>query len=244
MIGRFAYISSVILLIILLSGCSKAKNDCMKSTGEIVMEDRPVQPFSQIETHNNVNIILTQGSENSITIEAGANLIDKVTTVIQGDSLVIRNENKCNWVRSYKYDINAYITVKDLRRIDHKGYGKISTTNTLTPVSLIISILGNGDVELNINTPYCHTDLHSSADLILSGYASTNGIWSSGNNWIRCADLVTDTTFIESRTSGDSFINATAKFQAVLKGSGNITYSGNPSDVQTEIIGTGEIIKN
>ena len=230
-------ILSLFMLLTLVASCSKEKNDCMKSTGEIIFEDRAVQSITDIEVYNNVNVIITQNTFSSVTVEAGENLIGKVTTIMHGDTLVIRNENKCNWVRSYKHEITAHVTVKDLRKINHWGYGKISSANTIQSNGLSISINGSGDVELNINVPYCFSDMHKSGDLILKGYAGTSGLWASGNNWIRCEELKTDTTFIESRTTGDCFVNASSRFQALLGGTGDIYYSGDPADVETEITG-------
>jgi len=179
-----------------------------------------------------------------VIVEAGENLVDKVTTVVEGDSLVIRNENKCNWIRSYRYAINVHVSVPDLRRIEHNGYGTISSANTIQSGSLSISLNGNGNVDLQINLPYCYSDVHKSGDLMLSGFARVNGLWASGNNWIRCEELMTDTTFIDSRTTGDCLVNASLRLQASVNGSGDIYYSGDPPDVSTEILGTGAIYKN
>jgi len=233
-----------LVVLILMLGCSKEKNDCMKSTGEIIFVDRELALFSEIEINNNVNVILTQDTFSSIMVEAGENLIEKITTVVQGDRLVIQNENKCNWVRSYDYAVNVHVSVTNLQRIEHNGYGKISSTNTIQSDGIVISINANGDVELDINMPYCFSDMHKSGDLILSGYARLNGLWASGNNWIRCKDLKTDTTFIESGTTGDSYVNASLRLQALVKGPGDIFYSGSPIDVVTEITGEGAVIKN
>ena len=157
-------------------------SDVCSSDLEIVFEDRGVQSFTQIETHNNVNVIITQDTFSSVTIEAGKNLIGKVTTVVQGDSLVIRNENKCNWIRSYKYDINAYVTVKNLRRIDHHGFGKISSSSTVSATTLYISNHNNGDVELDLNVGYLYTAVHKSGDVILKGNAGGHDVYTSGSN--------------------------------------------------------------
>jgi len=238
------YVCSLMMLLSLGLGCGKGKNDCFKSTGEIVFEDRGVQSFTQIETHNNVNVIITQGAFSSVTIEAGKNLIGKVTTVVQGDSLVIRNENKCNWIRSYKYDINAYVTVKNLRRIDHQGFGRISSSNTVNAITLYISNHNNGDVELDLNVGYLYTDMHKTGDVILKGTAGGHEVYSSGNNWLRCASLETGYTAVQSVTTGDCYVKASDSLKAGIYSLGSIYYSGNPQKITSTIEGSGELIKN
>jgi len=238
------YVCSLMMLLSLGLGCGKDKNDCFKSTGEIVFEDRGVQSFTQIETHNNVNVIITQDTFTSVTIEAGKNLIGKVTTVVQGDSLVIRNNNKCNWIRSYKYDINAYITVKNLRRIDHQGFGKISSSTTVNATTLYISNHNNGDIELDLNVGYLYTDMHKTGDVILKGAAGGHEVYSSGNNWLRCSLLETGYTALHSVTTGDCYVRALDSLTAGIYSLGSIYYSGNPQKITSTIEGSGELIEN
>src|SRR3972149_5567093 len=86
----------------LASACKKDKPDCFKSTGDLVREQREVGDFSSMEVYNNVNVVISQDTLNQVIIEAGENLLEEITTEINGATLVIRNNNKCNWVRSYK----------------------------------------------------------------------------------------------------------------------------------------------
>ena len=238
------HVCSFIVLITLWIGCSKDKNDCLKSTGEIVLEDRAAQPFTQIEIHNNVNVIITQDTFTSVTIEAGKNLIGKVTTVVQGDSLVIRNENKCNWVRSYKYDINAYVTVPGLLKIDHRGFGKVSTSNTLNATTFYISNNHNGDVVLDLDVGYLYTNMHKTGDVVLGGYAGGHEVYASGNNWLRCALLQTGYTSLHSATTGDCYVRASDSLTVGIYSVGSIYYSGNPQQIKSTIVGSGELVEN
>lgn len=239
-----AFICSIFLLYSLIAGCTKNNNDCLKSTGEIITEERLLGTFTRIEAHNNVNVIITQGSTTAVSVEAGENLIGKVTTEVQNDILIIGNDNKCNWVRSYKHEIDVHVTVANLQEIDHYGFGNITSTNTIISDGLIITIYSNGDVNLDINMNYCYSDVHKSGDLILSGYASINSLWTIGNNWIRCQDLVTDSTYVVSKTTGDCLVNASFKLKVLLEGTGDVYYSGDPADVELEIVGDGAVIKN
>ena len=238
------YMCLFIVLITLWAGCSKDKNDCLKTTGEIVFEERTAQPFTQIEIHNNVNVVITQDTFISITIEAGKNLIGKVTTVVQGDSLVIRNENKCNWVRSYKYDVNVYVTVLELLKIDHRGFGKVSTSNTLSATRFYISNNHNGDVVLDLDVGYLYTSMHKTGDVVLGGYAGGHEIYASGNNWLRCASLQTGYTSLHSATTGDCYVQVSDSLVAGIYSVGSIYYSGNTQTITSTIEGSGELIEN
>ncbi|MBL4577627.1 MAG: DUF2807 domain-containing protein [Flavobacteriales bacterium] len=234
------HIWSFLILLFLALGCSKDKNDCLKSTGEIVFEDRMVQTFKAIRVFNNVNVIVTQGSAYSVTVEAGSNLQGKITTEVVNDTLVLKNENKCNWIRSYKYDINVHVTIVDLTGIEHRGYGDITSTNTITLDNILFRSVGNGDIYMSIDVDYCYADIHFVGDLQLTGTADAFGLWHSGSGWIRCESLVAQSVFLDSFSSGDCFVQVSDELIATIHEVGSVHYSGSPSLVNLTVNGSGQ----
>ena len=76
--------------------------DCLKSTGDIIKEQRFVKDFTTLVVHDNIFVTLTQDTENSLEVEAGENLLSLIKTDVDGGTLTITNDNSCNWVLSYK----------------------------------------------------------------------------------------------------------------------------------------------
>ncbi len=74
--------------------------DCLKSTGKTVRQVRRISAFSEIVLHDDINLYLTHSPDSILTIEAGENLLPKIETTQNGNTLTIRNRNTCNWVRS------------------------------------------------------------------------------------------------------------------------------------------------
>lgn len=78
------------LLTLLLAGCEKLPGeDCFKSTGETVIEHRSVGPFENIVLEDNINLILTQGNEEAISVRAGENLLESIITEVNNNELKI-----------------------------------------------------------------------------------------------------------------------------------------------------------
>ena len=226
--------------VLLLCSCNKENRwDCFKKTGDIVFEQRELIPFTTLETADNIEFILVQDTVDKITIEAGENLIESISSEVENGVLRVKNNNKCNWSRSYKPKIVAKLHFTQLDSIVHNGYGEIRNENIFVANHINISINNNGDVDLAIDAVFCEIDLHQSGDLILNGTCSTLGIWASGNNWIRCRSLATATTFIETKSTGNAFLNSSHKLTVILNGSGDILYSGSPPIIDTQITGTG-----
>ena len=233
----------IILLLFLLYSCKRENmGDCFKSTGEIITEVRMVAKFDKLYVEDNVNVFITIDSIREVRIEAGKNLIPLITTEVVNNQLTIKNNNRCNWVRSYKHKVNAYITVNDIKHIHNNGYGKIVSTDTIETDIIRISVENQGDVELILKADYTYCDMHSSGDIILKGWTGVNEISTYGSNWVRCSGLRTGYTYLWSHTTGDCYVNVTKELGAYIYSIGNVYYSGNPPSVITEINGSGQVI--
>ena len=229
----------------IIVSCGKENRwDCFKRTGDIVSEERQLDNFSTLETADNIEVIIIQDTLNKIIIEAGENLLGLVTSDVENGVLYLKNNNKCNWARSYKPKVIAYLHCIQLDSIVHNGYGQMTNNGLFIANHLNISINNNGNVDMNIDAVYCEVDLHQSGDLILAGNCNTLGLWTSGNNWIRCSTLNVTTAFIETKSTGNALLNCSYKLSAIVNGSGDVIYSGSPQIIETQIIGTGSVLPN
>jgi len=137
--------------------------------------------------------------------------------------------------------VTAYIGVIDLRMINHNGYGEVTSANKIISNLFYISNQANGDIILDVDNTYTFCDIHGSGDLNLTGNTGGIDIWSSGQHWIRCRNLLSPYTSIYTKTTGDCYIYGSDSVNIVLDGNGNVFYSGNPSKVIKKIVGTGTI---
>jgi hypothetical protein len=119
----------ILLLIVFSLSCNKEKDfDCLKSTGKIKTEERPLPFFTKINLTDGVNLIFVEDSEQKVIVEAGEHLLPKIKTTVTGDSLVIENRNYCNWVRSLKNAINVYIHGNPGIKLYNNGFGEVKGT--------------------------------------------------------------------------------------------------------------------
>ena len=88
--------------------------DCLKSIGPVVTEERVIPAFNKLSLEDNVNLFITQDSVYSLTVEAGEHLLQSIKAEVTDSCLYLKNENKCNWVRSFENKINVYLRFKKL----------------------------------------------------------------------------------------------------------------------------------
>src|ERR1051325_6871516 len=119
--------------VFLFSSCKKENRwDMFKGTGKRITETRPLTAFNKIYLEDNENIIITPGNYYEAKVEAGEKLIPLIHTKVDSGTLILSNDNRCNWARSYKKGIiNVYVTMPTLRFIWHYGSGNITCSDTI-----------------------------------------------------------------------------------------------------------------
>ncbi|MEI6122946.1 MAG: head GIN domain-containing protein [Bacteroidota bacterium] len=236
----------LILVLFTIASCKKENAcDCFKSTGKIVTEQRQVSNFSSIFVSDNVNLYLTQDALFSVKVEAGEHLISLITTELKNDTLFLENHNKCNWTRSYKPKVNVYISLPQLVFIQNSGCGIITTSNTFTGDSLrFYSINASGDLTLNLDVKKCYITIHTGClNITTTGIADYLDVYYNGDGMIHCENLLTQQAMVNSKSTGNIYVNVTDKLYYNISYDGDIYYTGNPTNVFGYDTGNGQLIK-
>lgn len=241
-----------ILLILTLSlafftSCKKgAFTDCFRSTGTIVKKERSIGNFNNILLKDNVNLILNKSGNNGITIEAGSNLIDGIITeVTENGVLELRNDNQCNWIRSYESPINVYLDYVDIDSIEYRSIGDISSADTLSTDTLWLKVSeGAGQINLSLNVErlYCVLS-YGTANIVLDGKSGLSYVYSGSFGLIDMVNLESNFIYVKSQSSNDMYLRAKTCLGVIIENVGNIYYAGNPSTVTLDKTGPGELIK-
>lgn len=226
-------------------GCKKDHwLDCFKSTGKLIAIERPVTTFTQIELNNNVDLVYHQDSMLLLRISAGENLINGITAKVENNTLVIKNENKCNWVRDFNNKYTVEVFAPDLKGIINYGSGNISFADTLFTYSFQYDNWNaSGIVDFKFKCDRIFVNIHTgTADVAVKGMVGMNQLYYNGYGKMDFKDLHTNLTYITNRGSGDCFIDVRDLLEVKILSIGNIYYTGNPPELSANITGTGQLI--
>lgn len=220
-------------LLPLLLSCGKTPAcDCFDSAGHPSSAARDVPYFNQIVAEDNVNVFITIGNPEKLIIEGGSNLIPNIGANVNGTVLTLKNNNICNWLRSYKKSgINVYITMPEIITITNSGYGTVQSQGIITSDSLVLYTTNSpGDINLTVNTRFINAHLFGTADITLKGQCQTFLTnFFGGTGFIYDNDLlVTSYAFISSNTTGDCYVNCSGGLDVEIYGQGNVYYTGSP----------------
>lgn len=229
------------------TGCNKENGcDCFKGTGDITTEQRISEPFNSISLEDNINLYITRDSAYSLTVEAGEKLLPEITSEVKNGCLYLKNENKCNWVRSFKNEINVYLKCRKLYGILYdRASGDIFTADTLHTDSFRFdSHNGTGTINLILDAGTTKFNLHTGpADLNVKGKAGVNYLYSIANGRANLGEFITDITFMNSKSTNNCYVNVRALLDVEIGYIGDVYYTGNPNIVKQNITGKGKLIK-
>jgi len=239
----FIFYCSVFLIFI---SCTKEnKCHCIKTTGKIIKKEILLSDFNEIQINNIFDVYITNDTVNKIVIEGGKNIVPFITSEVNNQSLKISNKNKCNWLRSYKKELNLYISAKSLNSIIINGESNIYSTNTIICHELNVVVnSGIAKADLTINSDIAHLTVHAATgDYTLRGKTGTGYLYSFGTCYIMATDLECDFMYITNKSTGNDFISVKKEIGAEINGSGNIYYNGNPATIKIKETSSGRLIK-
>jgi len=241
---KYIKIPALIFLITSMWSCTKTPLcDCFDSAGSPTEVTRSVPFFNQVYVKDNINVFISIGPTQQVTLQGGGNLLQNIGTDVSNNCLTLSNNNICNWLRSYKKSVlNVYITVPSFNYLTNAGVGTIQSLDTLNVDTFQVKINNAGDINLVVKSNQIQGHLFGSGDLTLSGssqqFLST---YYGGTGYMYCSNLTTGYSYISNSSTGDSYVNASGLLIALIYGRGNIYYTGNPSITLTSV-GSGQLI--
>ena len=192
-----------------------------EGSGMLVTEQRDVSGFDRVSFEGFGKLIITHGSEESLTIEAEDNILPKIETNVRGGTLEIG------------FDTTSW---QDIIRPTK------SITFTLTVKTLEgIALSGAGSIEANdVDTERFDVELSGAGSIELSGFTEAQEINVSGAGSYDGGELQSERIDVNISGAGSATVWATESLDVNISGVGNISYYGDPL-VREVITGLGNL---
>jgi len=253
---------AILFSLVSLAATSCSKVDALFNNGEPVAETREVDHFSTITMYNNVNVKLVHDSHPHLELTCPKNLIGKVTTKVEGDTLFIRNENDFNWLRSYDYSIDLTVYYDSLHEVNFASIGTLRCTDSIRGygqlnIDTIDSIVnphwvrefylkineGCGDIDLTLASSVVKNYfVNGTSCVTLRGKAEYTEVIMRSYGLVHAENLHSNFVRVNSYSTNDAYVWARTKLTARLYSIGNVYYKGHPQVVE-HCEGDGRVIK-
>jgi len=184
----------------------KDKEPKIEGSGNVVTKEVAVQPFDQLEASGVFNVVLTQGAKESVKIEAEDNLQPLFEVKNDGSKLMVDMKKDSHF--NSKKKMTVYITFKNLKSMDLKMVGNVSSEGNLNFGDLSLANKSVGSVDLALNAQRLDIKNKSVGNLKLSGKANNAVIRSNSVGAIKASDLLVQTMDIDNDGVGSAEVNA------------------------------------
>lgn len=216
----------------------------VKTSVSLSDQDRKLSGFHAIASSGSFDVVLTQGSTESVRVKADAEVINDVITEVKNGTLLVHSKNRSGWNTGNFWNnrtVTIYVTAKDLNSISLSGSGDLRIENQFNTSSLQLRLSGSGDFTGKVNVKTLEASVSGSGDFKIAGKADESTVSIAGSGDFEGNNLITKTTAIRIAGSGDASIYASEKVDASVSGSGDVRYSGHPKNVSKVVHGSGEV---
>jgi len=211
---------AIIAVTSMLTSCTK---EVIKGDGSKVTSERTVSNFSGIDVAGANNVFVSYAPQVTVTVKGYSNLIAHYKTEVKDGKLYLHYDDDV-YVRND--NMQVFVTMPSFNALGLSGSCSIKATGDFesTP-ALSVATSGNGNISIEK----------------LSADAYT--IASSGNSEITTLGVEAKTAKIEISGSSAVTLSVQNKLDVHISGDGKVSYKGDPAEINTDISGSGKVIK-
>ena len=232
------------LFVLISVNATAQKWETIKGNGEVKKETREVSSFTSLASQGSMNVQISYGNSNSVTVEADENLLPYIETTVEDGRLIIRTKKNVNLKSTSRMVVHVSMTKINSLKLSGSGNmnGKGSFSND---DKTDVSVSGSGNLNLNFDT-FKDLDItvSGSGNIDLKGNA-TNTITAhiSGSGNIDCSGIRSNDVDAKISGSGNVKVYAQNSIDAKISGSGNVFYKGDAQKISSKVAGSGKVLK-
>jgi hypothetical protein len=204
----------LLVTLVLVSACFGL--NAIHGSGNIKTEPRTVSGFDRVEVSGNAKLIVEQGETESLTITADDNLLEYLTSNVEGSKLILGVKSGSSLQPTAP--ITYKLVVRKLNAIGASGSITVDAKDIQTD-SLTVAVSGSGEVSI-------------------SGNANEQKIAISGSANYKAESFNTKETSISISGSGKAVLAASSRLDVEVSGAGEVRYIGEPK-ITKNISGSG-----
>ena len=205
-------------------------------------QTRSVSGFNSIASAGPFNVYVKLDGNESVKVEADADIINDIETVVEDNTLKIRFKD-----REYRHhDIHkaeVYVEAKSLNALLNSGSGGLKVDGMITTESFKAILSGSGNISTSVKSGNVHAVISGSGSIKLSGNAEDANFVITGSGEISGKGLKTSAVTATITGSGNIYIEAEKSVTARITGSGSVIYSGNANEMNSRYTGSGRVTR-
>ena len=244
-----------LVYILCLSFCIACNTEnapnCIQARGDIISTQFETAFFQKIRIEDDVSLLIKQGPSQEVIIETGENLLNDVSVTVEGETLVIRDGNRCNLVRDYGIT-RAIVTTPDLKEIRNSSEFHVVGEGVLRfPFLQLISnttegIEGSrksGDFTMTVECEDFRVAANGFSTFYIDGFSEKASIgfedeiprFEGANFWVNDLRIL-------QRSANLMIVNPRERLRGEIRGTGDVISVNRPPIIEVEEFFSGLLI--
>jgi len=209
-----------------LAGGLLALAGCVESydgNGVLAEETRVATGFDRVSVRGALDVELEQG-DFAVGVRIDQNLLARVTTRVDGRSLLIRFEG--GNLGDHLPGPNVSVSLPLLTDVELNGSGRLVATGFEAEDPASVELSGSGDVSWSGSTDALDVVLNGSGNLTVIGEATRADYYLAGSGTLDARELTAEGANIELEGAGSIQATVDGRVDASVNGSGTIELFG------------------
>jgi hypothetical protein len=229
---------TILFIATLFSSCAIDMFNRATGNRNVITEDRSAkEDFTKIKVSTGLELYISQGLKNQITVEADENLQDIIITEIQDGMLKIYSEKNIWRAKARK----IYVTIENLEAIAATSGSDVYANETLKVNNLNISATSGSDINISVDANTVETNATSGSDIEVSGVSNNHISKATSGASIDAYQLQSKNVSAKVTSGADINVYASESIVAKATSGGDIDFMGNPKKVDKKTSSGGSV---
>jgi hypothetical protein len=233
----------VALTALLFASCNFTGNsNSIEGSGNVTTEKRIVQgDFKNISVNNAIDLVIEQSDKTEIIVEADDNIKDKITTEIEGNTLVIRCEySSFSNVKSKRVIVKMPI----INKIEASSAATVESQNVLRGENITLSASSAANMNLNIEYDNITCETNSASSVFIEGKTLKLKADASSGSDIDAKEMLANDVEADASSGASIYAHPIVSLKADASSGADINYNSTPKSIEKNENSGGSIAQN
>lgn len=211
----------------------------ISGNGNVRKETRNPGTFTKIHSSGSADVVVTPGSNCSVTVEDDDNLLPYLETNVENGTLQIHYRDGLSVTNDHA---KIYITAPTLYDVTTSGTSNITMSGVLqSPGKISFNTSGAGNIEGEVDAPAVSVTISGTGTIKLHGHTKDFDCGISGVGHADCGDLQSENATVSISGVGVAHVFASVRLSATVSGAGSVHYRGSPPNPEIHTSGIGSV---
>ncbi|WP_369765559.1 head GIN domain-containing protein [Flavobacterium sp. WC2429] len=221
----------VALTALLFASCNYSVNSkSIRGSGNVTTEKRTVEgDFKSIEVSNAIDLVIEQGDNKEISVEADDNLQNSITTKVENGVLIVACDyNSFINIESKKVTVKMPI----IEELQASSASSIRSINTLKGEKISLRASSAATIDVKIESDNIASKSSSGSTISMNGMALNLEAIASSGSTINAKELLANEVSAKSSSGSSIHVHPIVSLKAKASSGSSITYNNTPHSLE------------